>query len=89
MKTKDKYKKSLSLYNATGTNGLGEASAKVWPRVLGVARGELNEKTSAEKGKALALEAWGNTLRLVAETLRRHRGTETTKDLEGFPGALA
>ena len=67
-----------------GTDGLGEASAKVWPRVLAVARRELSEKTSAEEGKALALEAWGDTLLSVAETLRRHRGKETIKDLEGF-----
>ncbi len=55
-----------------GTDGLGEASAKVWPRVLAVARRELSEKTSAEEGKALALEAWGDTLLSVAETLTHH-----------------
>jgi RNA polymerase sigma factor (sigma-70 family) len=56
----------------------------VWPRVLGIARRELADKAGAEERKALTLEAWEDTLLSVAETLKRHRGKNTIKDLEGF-----
>jgi DNA-directed RNA polymerase specialized sigma24 family protein len=67
-----------------GTDPLGEASVKVWPRVLAIARRELADKVGAEERKALTLEAWEDTLLSVAETLKRHRGKDTIKDLEGF-----
>ncbi len=67
-----------------GTDPLREASAKVWPRVLGFARRELADKVGVEERKALTLEAWEDTLLSVAETLRRHRGKESIKDLEAF-----
>lgn len=66
------------------TDPLGEASVKVWPRVLAIARRELADKVGAEERKALTLEAWEDTLLSVAETLKRHRGKNTIKDLEGF-----
>ena len=66
------------------TDPLGEASVKVWPRVLGIARRELADKAGGEERKALTLEAWEDTLLSVAETLKRHRGKDTIKDLEGF-----
>ena len=66
------------------TDPLGEASVKVWPRVLGIARRELADKAGGEERKALTLEAWEDTLLSVAETLKRHRGKNTIKDLEGF-----
>jgi DNA-directed RNA polymerase specialized sigma24 family protein len=67
-----------------GTDALGEASAKVWPRILSVARRELADRVAVEERKALTLEAWEDTLLSVAETLKRHRGKETIKDLEAF-----
>lgn len=66
------------------TDELRTASAKVWPRVSAFARKELANKVSAEERKALTLEAWGDTLVSVAETLKRHRGKETIRDLESF-----
>ncbi|MGD0221501.1 MAG: hypothetical protein ABSF71_04125, partial [Terriglobia bacterium] len=66
------------------TDGLRTASAKVWPRISAFARKELANKVSAEERKALTLEAWGDTLVSVAETLKRHRGKDTIRDLEGF-----
>ena len=56
----------------------------MWPRVSAFARKELADKVSAEERKALTLEAWGDTLVSVAETLKRHRGKETIRDLESF-----
>ncbi len=67
-----------------GTDGLREASAKVWPRVLAAARRELGDKIPAGDRRALTLEAWEDTLLSVAETLKRHRGKQTINDLEGF-----
>ncbi len=67
-----------------GPDPLGEASVKVWPRVLAVARRELADKVAAEERRALTLEAWEDTLLSVAETLKRYRGKDTIKDLEGF-----
>jgi len=67
-----------------GTHALGVASAKVWPRILSVARRELADKVAVEGRKALTLEAWEDTLLSVAGTLKRHRGKETIKDLEAF-----
>ena len=66
------------------TDGLRTASVKVWPRVSAIARKELADKVGAEERKALTLEAWEDTLLSVAETLKRHRGKDTIKDLEGF-----
>jgi DNA-directed RNA polymerase specialized sigma24 family protein len=67
-----------------GTDALGVASAKVWPRILSVARRELADKVTAQERKALTLEAWEDTLLSVAETLKRHRGKERIRDLEAF-----
>jgi DNA-directed RNA polymerase specialized sigma24 family protein len=67
-----------------GSDPLREASANVWPRILGFARRELADKVAVEERKVLTLEAWEDTLLSVAETLRRHRGKESIKDLEGF-----
>ena len=67
-----------------GTDALGEASAKVWPRVLSVARRELGDRVALEERRALTLEAWEDTLLSVAETLKRHRGKEAIRNLEAF-----
>ena len=70
--------------SGVGPDPFGEASVKVWPRVLAIARRELADKVATEERKALTLEAWEDTLLSVAETLKRHRGKDTIKDLEGF-----
>jgi DNA-directed RNA polymerase specialized sigma24 family protein len=67
-----------------GTDALVVASAKVWPLVLSVARGELADRVAVEERKALTLEAWEDTLLSVAETLKRHRGREAIRNLEAF-----
>jgi DNA-directed RNA polymerase specialized sigma24 family protein len=67
-----------------GTDVLGVATAKVWPRILSVARRELGDKVAIEERKALTLEAWEDTLLSVAETLKRHKGKGGIRDLEGF-----
>jgi hypothetical protein len=88
MKTNDKYKKSLSLLNAAGTGGLGEASAKAWPRVLAVARRELNEKTTAEEGKALALEAWGGHVAIGCGVAQASPWDGNDQRSGGFPRGI-
>jgi hypothetical protein len=70
--------------SGNGTDALGTASAKVWPRILSVARRELADRVAVEERKALTLEAWEDTLLSVAETLKRHRGKEAIRNLEAF-----
>jgi len=67
-----------------GSNALGVASAKVWSKILSVARRELGDTFSAEMRRALTIEAWEETLLSVAETLKRHKGKERIRNLEAF-----
>ena len=63
---------------------LGKRRSRCGRGSLAFARRELADKAGGEERKALTLEAWEDTLLSVAETLKRHRGKNTIKDLEGF-----